>query len=259
MTDVRAQHRNQIYEGMQVMYVKNEDDNNETWNEGVVEHILTPENVEYSPHGIKIRLVDGTIGYARQLLSFDEISPERLSQMIQEGESTTLEFKHTFKVDVLNNKEEKCLRDESVKEIAAFMNTKGGRLIIGVDDSNQIVGLKSDYDFVETERVTQTKQDKFKQEIRNYVKSKLNDHTLESNYNITFATIEKKEICIIHVIESTAPVFVNQDIKYTKCMEPKLLPGVRNNYYIRTDSGTQMLDRRDMIVWINKRKQNSRI
>ena len=56
-----------------------------------------------------------------------------LKELIAEGESTTLEFKRKF-----------TSPEKIAKEIAAFANTKGGYLLIGVDDDKRIYGVKSD-------------------------------------------------------------------------------------------------------------------
>jgi predicted HTH transcriptional regulator len=69
------------------------------------------------------------------------MDPEKLKLLIAEGESSTVEFKR------------KVTSPEKVaKEICAFANSKGGYLIIGVDDDRKIVGVdseKSEIDIVE--------------------------------------------------------------------------------------------------------------
>lgn len=69
---------------------------------------------------------------------------ENLQEMIDEGESITVEFKSELSSSVL--------RDLPTK-ICAFANTRGGNIIIGVRDSGDIVGvaLKGD----EYERISQ--------------------------------------------------------------------------------------------------------
>lgn len=58
---------------------------------------------------------------------------EELKDIIAEGESSTVEFKR--KVSSLH---------KISKEITAFANTKGGILIIGVDDDGTLVGISSE-------------------------------------------------------------------------------------------------------------------
>jgi predicted HTH transcriptional regulator len=60
------------------------------------------------------------------------VNRRRIHQLIKKGESETLEFKAKV------NHPEKI-----VKEIVAFANTKGGQLLIGITDNNEILGLTS--------------------------------------------------------------------------------------------------------------------
>lgn len=54
-------------------------------------------------------------------------------QLIEAGEGTSVEFKRKLKTP-----------EKIAKEICAFANTKGGYVIIGVDDDKSIVGIKSE-------------------------------------------------------------------------------------------------------------------
>jgi predicted HTH transcriptional regulator len=68
--------------------------------------------------------------------------PEKLIDLISEGESTILEFKRKATTP-----------EKLAKEISAFANTKGGWLLIGVDDDRKIVGVESEksaIDIIET-------------------------------------------------------------------------------------------------------------
>jgi predicted HTH transcriptional regulator len=58
---------------------------------------------------------------------------KELLNKINEGESSTLEFKRKISSN-----------DKIAKEIAAFANTKGGLLLIGVDDDGTVVGVDSE-------------------------------------------------------------------------------------------------------------------
>lgn len=59
--------------------------------------------------------------------------PKELLELIQEGESSTLEFKRKISTPL-----------KIAKEISAFANTKGGNLIVGVDDDGTIYGIHSE-------------------------------------------------------------------------------------------------------------------
>lgn len=64
-----------------------------------------------------------------------------LLELIEEGESTVLEFKRKVTRPI-----------KIAREIAAFANTKGGYLLVGVDDDGSVVGVhseKSEVDIIE--------------------------------------------------------------------------------------------------------------
>jgi len=69
------------------------------------------------------------------------MNPKEFKELIAEGESSFLEFKRKATTP-----------NKLAREIAALANTKGGTLIIGVDDDGTIVGVrseKSEIDIVE--------------------------------------------------------------------------------------------------------------
>jgi len=67
-----------------------------------------------------------------------------ISELIELPESDRLEYKSTFQWDVRRNCENKDLRFSTLKTIAAFLNSEGGTLIIGVEDNGNIFGLEKD-------------------------------------------------------------------------------------------------------------------
>ncbi len=67
---------------------------------------------------------------------------------IREGESEWLEFKSTGRTDVRTGQKADFVERAVAKTICAFLNTDGGRLLVGVDDSGQTVGIETDYRFV---------------------------------------------------------------------------------------------------------------
>src|SRR5579883_2280857 len=56
-----------------------------------------------------------------------------LEEMIDGGESLTVEFKRLFSSP-----------EKMAKEMIAFANTKGGTLLVGVDDDGTVVGVQSE-------------------------------------------------------------------------------------------------------------------
>ena len=242
-----ASYRSHIKKGMRVSISTKKDDNTFLIN-GIVEEILTPPDKEHSEYGVHVRITDGTRGYVKKIIQ--ELDEQILKQMIQVGEDHHLEFKETFKVEAATEKELKCLRDEVVKEIAAFMNTGGGILIIGVNDSRHVVGLDLDYKFIDLKRENQTKQTKLQEEISDYVHQKLQDEALETKYSISVTRVDEKDVCVIEVSSSQIPAFVDQKIFYTRCNKSEQIRGMRQNFFIRTGPQVRCLDaRKGFLFW----------
>lgn len=75
------------------------------------------------------------------LRSKEQITTE---EIIRNGENDQVEFKSTLRWNLFSNKKDPNLEHASLKTIAAFMNTRGGILLIGVADDGEILGLKND-------------------------------------------------------------------------------------------------------------------
>ena len=56
-----------------------------------------------------------------------------LSELIENGEDGTIEFKRKFSTS-----------EKIAKEMIAFANTKGGKIIFGVDDNRTVIGVESE-------------------------------------------------------------------------------------------------------------------
>jgi hypothetical protein len=85
-----------------------------------------------------------TVDYLRTRKKKGPYSIEELKRMLVDGESRKVEFKETLLCDVQTGKENEALSKACFKTIAAFMNTCGGVLFIGVTDKGEPVGLERD-------------------------------------------------------------------------------------------------------------------
>ena len=75
----------------------------------------------------------------------ETVAPVSLEDMIAEGESDEFEFKSTLRWDIKEAKVDKKLEDVVAKAVAAFANSQGGTLVIGVSDEGEVLGLDHDY------------------------------------------------------------------------------------------------------------------
>jgi len=82
-----------------------------------------------------------SIVVSRRLRNMNNHSTEA---MIRHGESMTLEFKSTLRLNLHTKKFGREIEHSALKSIAAFLNTKGGTLLIGVQDDQSICGIELD-------------------------------------------------------------------------------------------------------------------
>jgi hypothetical protein len=75
-----------------------------------------------------------------------EAEPAKISvaELISGGESDAVEFKSTLRVNLHTGHSDEKMHMSVLKTIAAFLNAKGGSLLIGVADDGQVLGLEAD-------------------------------------------------------------------------------------------------------------------
>ena len=124
--------------------------------------------------------------------------------IIQAGENHHVEFKTTLRYDMKTNQVNKKLEDVILKTIAAFSNAKGGKLIMGVTDEMEVIGLENDYNTLKDGT-----KDGFELHMRNLVNKQYGVEFASNNLQITFPEIEDKEICIVEIKQGIKPLFTD--------------------------------------------------
>ena len=69
-----------------------------------------------------------------------------IAEVAKRGESESLEFKSSARWNMRAGKRDDAMETVIAKTVAAFMNSGGGTLLIGVDDDGRLIGLGPDYD-----------------------------------------------------------------------------------------------------------------
>ena len=176
--------------------------------------------------------LNGNLRYIEQLSG--ELTKD-VNKLISHGESSTLEFKSSFRWDVKHSKVNKQLVFVILKTIAGFMNNSGGTLLIGVGDDGKIIGLENDY-----QNLKKQDRDGFEQSIFTAISTNLG--TDLSNYvHVLFHTIDSKDICRLIIMPSTRPVFIKQEGS--------------TKFYIRTGVSTRELNIEEATKFIATRWQ----
>jgi hypothetical protein len=87
------------------------------------------------------------MGFMRKnprLFSGYENTMEYIKHMLNKGEGKTVEFKSTLRTNLHTNQVDKKMEHSVMKTVAAFMNTDGGTLLVGVEDDGSILGIEQD-------------------------------------------------------------------------------------------------------------------
>lgn len=71
-----------------------------------------------------------------------------IERLIQGGESRTVEFKSTGRLNLHTMEKDPAMEWAVAKTICAFMNTSGGTLLVGVGNAGKVLGIDADYSFV---------------------------------------------------------------------------------------------------------------
>jgi len=146
-------------------------------------------------------------------------------EILIKGENNFVEFKSSLRWDVVKENVNKTMEYVVAKTLSAFMNSEGGKLFIGVDDSGKILGIENDIE-------TLHKKDKdgfalqLVQVINQYLGKEF--HQYLSNEIIE---IDGKNICIVNVVNSDMPVFVKNE--------------GREEFYIRASASSQPMGMRE--------------
>ncbi|MEB3233296.1 MAG: response regulator [Leptolyngbyaceae bacterium] len=130
-----------------------------------------------------------------------------IPELITQPESPRLEFKSTFQWDVRQNCQNKALRFSILKSVAAFLNTEGGTLVIGVEDNGNIFGLEKDLSLLPKANL-----DQFEQTLINLIIERLGTESTQF-INIRFEAIDNKSTCAIDVRKGSSPTFIKGEKK----------------------------------------------
>ena len=144
--------------------------------------------------------------------SFDKPVEQNTFEIIKSGESNTCEFKETMRVCLKQKAPPEAIELGVLKTIAAFSNSNGGDLFIGVNDSEEIVGLEKDY--LSFKPIDQNK-DCFQKHLDNII-SKTFTNSIFSSLLITIETINNLDFCRINVKKSRNIIFakINKEEKF---------------------------------------------
>jgi hypothetical protein len=160
-------------------------------------------------------------------------SKDKIISEIKEGETLAREFKSTLRWNLRSERNDDEMKYECLRTIAAFLNTNGGRLFLGVSDKGEIIG---------TEKDKFLNSDKYQLHLFNLIKEYLGRPTA-SLVDTEMVELEGKDICIVKCTKSPKPVYLE-------------FKNGEQAYFIRTGPQTTKLNTRDALEYITEKFEN---
>lgn len=160
-----------------------------------------------------------------------------LLELLGQGEEASLEFKETLEVDIETGGRSVKSPEivlSTLKTVAAFLNTDGGTLLIGVSDKSEIKGLNRDYKLLGKKHGP---QDEFEQKIRNLLHSHLDPKPLDK-VGITFP-ISPDGVAVCRIDVTPVP---KQEVVH-----------VKGEVYVRDGNRTMILEGSILTDWLQRR------
>jgi uncharacterized protein with ParB-like and HNH nuclease domain len=205
------------------------------------ENLWKVENYEKFLEARREKLADELNNFL-QTISLGQIAVSTvvdLLDMIASGEHGFLEFKSTMRWNWKENRLDKKMEEIILKTISAFSNAEGGKLLIGVTDEGEILGLESDYNTFK-----EANKDHFELHLRNIINNAFGKEFAAIYINVRFPIVNDMEICEIDIKAANAPLY---------CEVADKNGATQKKFYVRSGNSSQELDIEETASYIKKR------
>lgn len=157
-------------------------------------------NGDSVPVGISFRILRELIKPLTSLYYTNDFY-KRTRDIIRQGEGDKVEFKSSLRFNLHSGKFGREIEHAALKTIAAFLNSWGGILIIGVDDSGTVLGTKNDQF---------ENDDKAVLHLTNLVKERMGTHFLQF-ISSSVEMLGEDKIMRIDVSPSNLPAYLTNN------------------------------------------------
>jgi type I restriction enzyme R subunit len=144
---------------------------------------------------------DRAFGEAVKNFLFDQYlrAHRNAEDLIKAGESKTLEFKSTLRWSLEEGRQDdKGVTHAVLETVAAFLNTEGGDLLIGIADDGAVVGVEVDQ---------MDNDDQFMRHLAQVVRNGLGDRA-GTCIDPKTQVVQGKTVCVVSCQRSPEPVFL---------------------------------------------------
>jgi Putative DNA-binding domain/Sigma-70, region 4 len=180
-----------------------------------------------------VRLAGGAMPVA---VTAPEPGASGLRQLVLAGETPKVEFKSTLRWSVVGAVDSPALQKMCTKTIAAFANTKGGTLLIGVGPDGGVYGIELDCAILQ--KKDDTCVDAFSRSLASIVSQHLGV-AIAAQMSTHYVALDEKTVCVVEVPPNREPVYLND--------------GKSIEFYVRNGTTSVALDLPHVAPYIRSR------
>jgi len=155
-----------------------------------------------------------------------ELNQDQVRELVKGGENQMVEFKSTMRMNLHSKKPGKEIEQAWLKGVAAFMNTSGGTLLLGVTDAGEIAGLEQD---------VFENDDKCRLHFKNLIAKSLGAD-LSKFIRFTLVPMDGKTVGVVQCSRASRPVYLKD--------------GNKETFYIRNGPSSDELPASRMVDYI---------
>jgi predicted HTH transcriptional regulator len=154
-------------------------------------------------------------------------------QLLQQDEHEQLERKSTLRWDLKTLTVNRSLERSALKTVAAFLNSRGGHLVLGVADDGAVVGMEHDY-----ATLVRKDADGLVNHFGNLFNAMLGAH-LRHLVRVQPFYVKDKACMVVSVAPSDRPVYLADEGK--------------EEFFVRTGNGTTSLKLSEAAAYVESR------
>lgn len=177
-------------------------------------------------------------GYGAAAAHFQKPVSATVAELLTTGESGTVEFKSTARVNLRTGQKDERMEHVVAKTAAAFLNADGGALLIGVDDHGTPLGLDADLATLKIPDV-----DRFELWLRDLITTTLGT-AAAGLVKVDFAEVGEEPVrtaCRLQMTASPVPVY----LRHGRNAPPEL--------WVRVGNSTRQLTVDDAAAYVMQR------
>ncbi|AIZ56966.1 divergent AAA domain protein [Candidatus Methanoplasma termitum] len=163
------------------------------------------------------------------LLKVEYNEMKGIEKAIEGGECETVEFKSTLRTSLITGERDEMIERAVLKTLVAFLNSKGGLLLIGVEDNGNVIGIDPSF----------KNRDKAGLHLTNLITTHIGNEFLPY-ISFKVADHKGKEIMVVTCTKSHSPVFLKE--------------WPHETFFVRSGSASVELDGANMLKYISNHR-----